>query len=348
LICGNSSGACEGLTIGDPLRLPEELVAAIEREVGRTDSRAMTHASQELTQSYKAGAFSRPPIQSAAHRAAYLTGRLPATYAANWRVLDEIRRLAPLAEIRSLLDLGAGPGTTLFAAAEIFPALRQATELESSAEWLKLGKQIAAESAHAVLREAEWIQQDLQAKFDGRPHDLVAISYTLGELAPKVAEAQLDRAWSLAKQFLVVIEPGTPRGFSVVLTARAAMISAGAHILAPCPHSCACPMAGTRDWCHFAQRVERSSLHRQLKAAALGYEDEKFSYVVASRNSFPQVQARIVRHPQKHSGHVRLSLCAGEGLETRTVTRSDKQNYKLARQAHWGEAWREFGSAPSE
>jgi ribosomal protein RSM22 (predicted rRNA methylase) len=103
-------------------------------------------------------------------------------------------------------------------------------------------------------------------------------------------------------------------------------------------------MAGTRDWCHFAQRVERSAQHRKLKGAALGYEDEKFSYVIASRSSFPPVAARIVRHPQKHSGHVGLTLCGRLGLETRTVTRSDTQNYKLARQAQWGEAWGEISA----
>jgi ribosomal protein RSM22 (predicted rRNA methylase) len=324
------------------VQLPEDLLAAIQREVGRADPSALARASQELTRSYKAGTYSQPPIQSAAHRAAYLTVRLPATYAANWRVLTEIRWLAPRVDIRSVLDLGAGPGTAVFAAAEIFPELQQATELESSDAWLKLGKQIAADSPHSVLREAEWIRQDLQSKFDASPHDLVAISYALGELAAEAAEALLDRAWGFAKQFLVIIEPGTPRGFSVIHRARAAMISAGAHILAPCPHSRACPMAGTRDWCHFAQRVERSSQHRKLKGAALGYEDEKFSYVIASRNSFPPVAARIVRHPQKHSGHVGLILCGPQGLETKTVTRSDKQNYKLARQAQWGEAWGEF------
>jgi ribosomal protein RSM22 (predicted rRNA methylase) len=324
------------------VQLPEELLAAIQREVGRADSSALARASQELTRSYKAGTYSQPPVQSAAHRAAYLTARLPATYAANWRVLSELRRLAPLVDLRSLLDLGAGPGTAIFAATEVFPGLQRATELESSDAWLKLGKQIAAESAHVALREAQWIQQDLQSKFDASPHDLVAISYALGELTAEAAEALLGRAWSLTTQFLVVIEPGTPRGFSVIHSARAAMISAGAHILAPCPHSHACPMAGTRDWCHFAQRVERSSQHRKLKGAALGYEDEKFSYVIASRNSFPPVAARIVRHPQKHSGHVRLTLCGGQGLETKTVTRSEKQNYKVARHAQWGDAWGEF------
>jgi ribosomal protein RSM22 (predicted rRNA methylase) len=323
------------------VQLPEDLLAAIQREVGRADASALARASQELTRSYKAGSYSRPPIQSAAHRAAYLAVRFPATYVVNLRVLTELRRLAPGVDIRSLLDLGAGPGTAVFAAAAIFPELRQATELESSDAWLRLGKQIAGASAQTVLREAEWIQQDLQSKVDASPHDLVAISYALGELPAEAAEALLDRAWSLAKQFLVVIEPGTPRGFSAIHSARAAMISAGAHILAPCPHSRACPMAGTRDWCHFAQRVERSSQHRKLKGAALGYEDEKFSYIIASRNRFPPVAARIVRHPQKHSGHIGLTLCGAQGLETKTVSRSDNQNYKLARQAQWGEAWGE-------
>jgi len=324
------------------VRLPENLLGAIQREAGRADPTALARASQELTRSYKAGSYSRPPIQSAAHRAAYLTVRLPATYAANWRVLAEIRRLAPQVDIRSLLDLGAGPGTAVFAAAEIFPELQQATELEASDPWLNLGKQIASESPHPVLHEAEWIRQDLESTFDASPHDLVVISYALGELAAEAGEMLLDRAWSFAKQFLLIIEPGTPRGFSVIHRARGAMISAGAHILAPCPHSRACPMAGTSDWCHFAQRVERSSQHRKLKGAALGYEDEKFSYVIASRNNFPAVAARIVRHPQKRSGHVGLVLCGPQGLETKTVTRSDKQNYKLARQAQWGDAWRAF------
>jgi ribosomal protein RSM22 (predicted rRNA methylase) len=50
--------------------------------------------------------------------------------------------------------------------------------------------------------------------------------------------------------------------------------------------------------------------------------------------------ARIVRHPQKHSGHVRLTLCTPQGIETRTVTKSQKDQYRSARKAEWGD---EFG-----
>jgi ribosomal protein RSM22 (predicted rRNA methylase) len=77
-----------------------------------------------------------------------------------------------------------------------------------------------------------------------------------------------------------------------------------------------------------------------LKQAELGYEDEKFSYVIATRLALPAAQARIVRHPRKHSGHVQLELCtSGGNIEKTTVTKSKKEAYKRARQADWGEEW---------
>jgi ribosomal protein RSM22 (predicted rRNA methylase) len=93
-------------------------------------------------------------------------------------------------------------------------------------------------------------------------------------------------------------------------------------------------MAAAGDWCHFSQRVERTSQHRQLKGGALGYEDEKFSYLIAAKSTVLSKGARIVRHPGKHSGHVQLALCTAEGkLENHTVTRSSKEAYKRARKA---------------
>jgi ribosomal protein RSM22 (predicted rRNA methylase) len=94
-----------------------------------------------------------------------------------------------------------------------------------------------------------------------------------------------------------------------------------------------------RDWCHFSERLERSAAHRRLKGAELGYEDEKFSYVVASKLPARKAAARIVRHPQQSKGHVDLQLCAPGGLRNQTVTRSQRQEYKQARRAKWGDEW---------
>jgi ribosomal protein RSM22 (predicted rRNA methylase) len=325
------------------MRLPEELVAAIQDEVERADQRDLLRASQELTRRYKAAGSCGRAIESDLHRAAYLLVRLPATYAACAHAFSEIRRLAPHAQPASILDLGGGPGTAVFAAAEVFPSLSHAQLMESSPAWLEIGKRLAAKSPHPLLAQARWVQHDLRAGIAFQTHDLVVLSYALGELPQAAAESLIRLAWKSTSQFMVVIEPGTPRGFATVLAARSAFIAAGARIAAPCPHHDACPMAGTRDWCHFAQRVERTSQHRRLKSGALGYEDEKFSYVIAARHDVRPAAARIVRHPKKLSGHVQLILCARHGIETRTVTRSSGDVYKLARQAEWGDAW-ETGS----
>lgn len=323
------------------MRLPEPLAAAIQKEVERVDPAVLVRASGQQMLRYKTGDFSAPVIKSEADRAAYLAVRLPATYAASWNVFSEVRRLAPQSPVESILDLGAGPGTALWTAAEVFPGLRQATLLEADEAWLKLGKRVAEHSPHPVLCQARWIRHDLRANFECPAHDMVALSYALGELPQAAAEELLGRAWKLAARFLVVIEPGTMRGFGVIHAARSALITDSAAILAPCPHRDACPMAAARDWCHFSQRVPRTSLHRRLKRGVLAYEDEKFSYVVAARHSATPAASRIVRHPQKHGGHVQLMLCTRHGLETRTVSRSQGEDYRRARQAEWGGTWRE-------
>lgn len=322
------------------MRLPSYLVEAVAAEIDQVDGRRLAQAAAQISQHYQAGDFSTPAIVNAAHRAAYLAVRLPATYAVNEHVFSEMRSRSSHAEITSLLDLGAGPGTALFAAAETFPALENATLLEADDSWLSLGKKLAANSSQPALHQARWLKQDLRSGFSCDPHDLVVLSYILGELSSAAAEAIIRKAWSCARKFLVVIEPGTPRGFGVINAARAQLIAGGAEILAPCPHKQACPMAAANDWCHFAQRVERTSRHRQLKGGALGYEDEKFSYLVASRSRPETLFPRILRHPGKHSGHIQLELCMPEGrIEQKTITRSDKQAFRLARKAAWGDVW---------
>ncbi len=321
------------------MRLPEQLREVIEKEVENIDRRQLAQASSQLTQQYQSADFLSRPLRTEAHRAAYLLARLPATYAANVHVFSEIQRLAPDSRTDSLLDLGAGPGTALYAAVHIFGSLKHATMVEGDAHFLEQGRRIASYSALEAVRNARWTRHDLRAGPQLEPHDLVAISYTLGELSQADVEKIVKQAWASTQKFLAILEPGTRRGFGTVNAGRSQLIALGAHLLAPCPHAVECPMADAGDWCHFSQRIERSSEHRHLKGGELGYEDEKFSYVVAARDSFPTATGRIVRHPRKHSGHVQLTLCTSHGLENRTVTKSQKENYRKVRKAEWGDPW---------
>lgn len=97
-------------------------------------------------------------------------------------------------------------------------------------------------------------------------------------------------------------------------------------------------MAGG-DWCHFSARVERSSLHRRLKGGTLGHEDEKFSYVAATKHAFPFPASRVLREPVRHSGHVILKLCTEEGVKQPTISKKMGELYKQARKVEWGDVF---------
>jgi ribosomal protein RSM22 (predicted rRNA methylase) len=169
-------------------------------------------------------------------------------------------------------------------------------------------------------------------------HDLVLAAYLLNELDETRTEELAAGLWARAADTVAVVEPGTPLGHRRVLTVRAAVLGAGGFTLAPCPHDRPCPLAEP-DWCHFAVRLERGRAHRAVKAVSRGFEDEKLSYAVLTRTPVEPAAARIIRQPQPRSGHVRLELSARDGIRTAVVSKRDRDAYRRARKARWGDAW---------
>ena len=257
---------------------------------------------------------------------------MPATFAANEYVLQQIRQAMPEMRPASMLDLGSGPGTAMWAVREVWPDLREVTLVDSNRELIELGQKLASD-----LPNTQWKLADISATEQFENADLVVLSYALGEL--KSPEKALSRAWKAAGKAIVIIEPGTPRNFAVIAKIRAQLIAEGGYAVAPCPHMNGCPMAELGDWCHFAARLERTAEHRRLKSAALGYEDEKFSYLAFAKEPVLTPESRIVRHPEIHGGHIRLTLCTADGLKSSTVTKSNKEWFRAARKAEWGDAW---------
>ena len=318
------------------MRLPEALRAASDEEVAGIARADLFRAAADMSQRYRSGTFSG--LTTASERAAYLLTRLPATYAANAVVFREFAARVS-GPFDSMLDLGSGPGTSMWAAAEAIPQLGRFSNLEREATFISTGKRLATRSQSNAVRNASWMSAELRGGMQGSHHDLVTMSYSLGELPDPMSA--IRSAWSLANVALIVIEPGTPAGFAQILRARDLLISLCANIAAPCPHHGACPLAARHDWCHFSVRLERTSEHRQLKGGELGYEDEKFSYLIATKAAARPAESRIVRHPLKHPGHVKLTLCTPNDLQQRTVTKSDRPLYRIARKAEWGDEWRE-------
>lgn len=318
-------------------RMTHQLRQAIAALSARVPPREAAAAAAEMSQAYRKAEFAAPPLRSIAHRVAYLQVRMPATHAALRHVFGEVAQRMPGWTPTSMLDVGAGPGTTAWAALEQFPGLERITLLERDPHMVEIGRELAGHAAHPALRSAQWRVGDASAG-DLAESDLVVASYALGELTDAARAWLLRRMWGAAR-VLVMVEPGTRRGFGHVLAARQELIASGARIAAPCPHALACPMVAAGDWCHFSARVERSAEHRRMKGAELGYEDEKFAYIVAAKESVAAAGARVVRHPLHHGGHTQMVLCTPAGLDQRTVTRSQKEAYRRARKVRWGDEW---------
>lgn len=325
------------------MQLPTSLQTAIENITESLGLHQLIEALEELTKRYRQPVPGSQFMTTDAQRQSYVVSRMPATYAALQSALQAIRERADL-PIKSLLDLGAGPGTGMWAACDNFPDIEAITLIEKDKALLTLGKQLAQFSEYHAMRTASWREGDLEKLNDLPPHDLVILSYSIGELNPQRIELLLNMCWNAAKQLILIVEPGTPVGFERIRLIRRQLIDQGAHLIAPCPHHLACPMEGG-DWCHFAARVERTSLHRRLKGGNLGYEDEKFSYVAATKAPFPMPASRILSQPDRHSGHIILKLCTPSGVQHPTISKKMGNLYKQARKAEWGDAFPEKGES---
>ena len=78
------------------------------------------------------------------------------------------------------------------------------------------------------------------------------------------------------------------------------------------------------DWCHFAVRVQRTKLHKQLKGGDVPYEDEKYAYLALTRQPpAASCAARVLRHPLIAPGKITLTLCEGGEKKLRPVTKKD-------------------------
>ncbi|HET9381529.1 MAG TPA: small ribosomal subunit Rsm22 family protein [Streptomyces sp.] len=316
----------------------DTLRAALAALLDGLPPRRAAQAVDRLIASYRGSTPTDTPIlRDRADVVAYAAYRMPATFEAVRSALAACAAALPHWAPAGHTDVGGGTGAAVWAAAGTWPGTRPVTVLDWAEPALALGREIAA--ADPALRDVRWQRSRIGPALTLDDTDLATVSYVLNEL-PAPDRAALVDAVAAAARTVVIVEPGTPGGYARVIEARDRLLAAGLRIAAPCPHSAACPIVPGTDWCHFSARVSRSSLHRQVKGGSLAYEDEKFSYVAATRLPAAPAPARVVRRPQIRKGQVLLDLCEpGEHLERRTVTKRHGGLYRAARDTTWGDAW---------
>lgn len=319
------------------MELPAALRSAVDRMLEGMPLAELRRAADLLSGRYRAELRDgRLHLDGRLAVQAYLATRLPATYAAVRACFSAVAEVQPDFAPSTLLDLGAGPGTVWWAAADCWPGLADAQLVEASDAARDIGAALAARRPDGSVR---WSAGDVTHGLPDRaPADLVTLSYVLDELAPQALGPLVDRLWALTAGMLVVIEPGTPAGWSRVLAVRERLVAAGAKLVAPCPHAAPCPLSPP-DWCHFARRVARSRLHRLAKGGEVPWEDEKYIFVAATRQGADRPAARVVAPPRGAKGMVTLKLCEADGAaRERTLSKRDGDAFRQARRLDWGDA----------
>src|SRR5215212_1963322 len=313
--------------------LPAELKAALDGKLRGFSRNDAAGRAASISKTYRDGGGSGA-IRSEADALAYALARMPATYAAVTASLNALVEIRPDFAPKNLLDVGAGPGTATWAAAEAFPSLQGFALLDANDALRTLAINLFGDSFR--LRDINYDRGEARAVLaKADTADLVVASYMIGEISDAEQRALAELMWQKTRDTLLVIEPGTPAGYARIIALRERLIAQGAHVAAPCPHDGKCPLQPS-DWCHFTQRLQRSRAHKQVKGAELPFEDERFAYVALTRAPVTRRPSRVLAQPAVSKVEIAAKLCTPEGLTLTKVPRRAKAEYAAARRWRWG------------
>lgn len=320
------------------MQLPNGLQLAAEELTAGNKQDKLKAIARTLSDRYQNQSGSGKSLLSGDLEAAvYANVRMPATFGAASRAMEYAAECCDTEDIVSLLDVGAGSGAATWAAVNVIDGIEQVTCLEREDAMRRIGEKLMKQSEDGILASAKWISGDLLSMDKSLKADMVVSSYVLNELAEDDRQKALRNLLNAAEKLLLIVEPGTPKGFEVIRQIRQ-QLPEGVYIAAPCPNVGACPITGD-DWCHFTVRVARSKLHKLLKDGDAPYEDEKFSYIALTRQPCDPAKARVLRHPITEKGRITLELCTEHGKETKAVSKKDAALFKRARKAEHGSSF---------
>jgi len=321
------------------LTLPNDLRQAIEQALSAVPAARWMRAAQELSERYRGArpANERPLAAGAREALGYAALIMPATYAQLRGALAATAARIPNWAPGTMLDLGSGPGTALWAAIAQWPTLRALTAYEREQALIALGRDLARASSAPALRSAHWERADLRQAAIGGTYDLVVIGHVLNELDPATRRQVVAEAWAATAGVLLIVEPGTAPAFEVVRAARDELLAAGARTLAPCAHDRPCPLEN--DWCHFPQRLQRPEFQRRARQAPSPWEDSKFSYAAMARfGPDAPIWGRVIREPTSNKAYAEAKLSAREGILRYRALKRHREHFRLVKNLVWGQA----------
>lgn len=315
------------------MKIPNLLESAIEEKLNHVQLTELKQYANHLSQKYMYQERTGDTLLNTEVEAlAYSIMRMPATYGAVYIALEHTLDRIDF-KIQSVLDIGAGTGAATWAISELL-GTKDIECFEREQVMIELGKDFM--SQNAKLKDISWNYIDIVENELDTKADLVVTSYMLNEIKPENRKDIVDKLIKSSEHIVLIIEPGTPEGFTNIKEVQKIAIENGLNIIAPCTFQGICPLPN-EDWCHSTVRIERTKVHKVLKNADLPYEDEKFAYIAISKEKCNNSGIRILRHPIIEKGKITLKVCHNGKIEETIITKKDKELFKMVKKKKCGD-----------
>jgi len=323
--------------------LPQKIEEAVEQILSQKDNAVWDATSEELHNRYiqREKGQNNSYIDNYSDALAYLALRLPATYAQIVGALRQVQEVLPSWKPQTLLDIGAGPGTGILATQAIWSTVASATCLDGNEDLLNLGKTILSHSQ--MPTKIVWQQGDIRNEIkEDKTYDIVLLANVLNELRTNEVEKVIEEAYRVCSGVLVIIEPGTAFG-NTLITSISKKISDSGLLIAPYIDNSF--MADKDTWIHFPQRFIRPAFQRRLRQQmresslmASDWEEAKYCYVAISKiPSENNAWGRVIGPVKKMKGFLEVPVLTKDAIIHKKVMKRDKTNYSFTKNLQWGQ-----------
>ena len=309
------------ITHGECMILPQNLQEKINKLYSSLNKKTLTETQKNLTDKYKnKTGKSTSLIDSKTDSVLYAISRMPATYSVVHTLVSDLVEQGFIDSVSSVLDMGSGTGAGYFALKDIDDELN-ITLVERDSNMIDVFKTLTDNSVDVL--------KDDVLKFDStNKFDLVLTSYVFSELTENDRLVAVSKLLEKTNKYLLIVDTGTPKTYENMMIVKKHIEKLGCHVIAPCM-SKKCNLVN--DYCQFYARVERSSLHKLAKSGTLSYEDEKYFYLLISKETFETNGCRVIRRPVIKENNVELVLCGSEEIKKENFTKKNKDLFKKAK-----------------
>ena len=277
---------------------------------------------EQLTQKYKTSqAVNKSVFESKSDSAVYAISRMPATFVVVCTLLKDLIKQEKLKNVSSVIDIGSGTGAGFFACREVFVDV-DVSLFERDKNMIDIFDKF--ETGKTVQR-FDFLKDNINLKAD-----LVMSNYVFSELNEEGRRLALEKMLNSSNNYVLIVDTGTPRTYENFMRIKKMVFDMGYKVIAPCQNE-KCGLKN--DYCQFYARVERSSLLKLSKSAELSYEDEKYFYLLISKDDSGKFEPekRVIRRPQIKTNFIELKLCSNAGILDEKFTKKDKESYKQAK-----------------